>query len=252
MQIIFPDTPHIDLLKALWKEAFGDSEEFIEGFFSSAFGFDRCLCAVENKEVMGMLYWFDCSYNDKQIAYIYSVATSKAHRGKKICHKLMDYTHNYLKDKGYSGTILVPGSEELFGFYESMGYKTSCYVREFSYSAGEEVKVYRINKDEYAQLRRKLLPESGIIQENENIDFLDTQAEFYKGDGFLLAADKEDDILSGVEFLGDEKKAPGIIAALGCKTGKFRMPGKEKPFAMFYPFNNEYNSLPEYFGLAFD
>ena len=248
----FPVKSQLTSLKALWTEAFGDSEEFIESFFSSAFDYDRCLCAVINEEIAGVLYWFDCLYNEKKTAYIYSVATSKAYRGRGICHKLTEYTHNYLKNKGYSGAILVPGSKELFGFYEGMGYKTSCCVKEFSCSAGEEVSVCQIDKYEYSQLRRKLLPCRSVIQENENIDFLNTYAEFYKGDGFLLAADKENDILSGIEFLGDEKKAPGIIPVLGCKTGNFRTFGNEKPFAMFYPLADDFGELPEYFGLAFD
>jgi hypothetical protein len=114
-----------------------------------------------------------------------------------------------------------------------------------------------IEKQEYAALRRKFLPEGGIIQENENIDFLAEQARFFAGEDFLLAiskeeaASKKDVVLRGIELLGDITKAPGILHALGYEKGHFRTPGDQKPFAMYYSLT-ENGSVPTYFGLAFD
>ncbi len=244
------DIPH---LRRLWQEAFGDTEEFLDLFFAQGFSPKRCLYIEEEGNAAAVLYWFDCEWNGKKIAYIYAVATAKAHRGKGLCHKLMDHTHKHLKDAGYAGAILVPGSPSLFKFYESMGYKTSCYVQEFTCSAEEgKINLTKITKDDFAALRRKYLPENSVIQENENLDFLSSYATFYKGDDFILAAYKDKNNLVCPEISGNTENAPQIVNALGCKKGLFRTCGDFMPFAMYLPLQESDNTHPEYFGFAFD
>ena len=250
------DTPQqswIPKLRNLWQEAFGDTEEFLDDFYRTAFHTDRCRCALTDGKVAAVLYWFDCWHMGSRIAYVYAVATAKAFRGQGISHALMEDTHRHLDKLGYEGVILVPGSEELFRFYEGMEYRTCSTIREFSCAAGaKEIELRCIDKTEYAQLRRRMLPTSGVVQENENLDFLQAQALFYSGPGFLLAARKEAGKLVGVELLGDEENAPAIVSALGCVQGTFRVPGEGKPFAMYRPLHDNVSAPPCYFGLAFD
>ncbi|MBQ3123794.1 MAG: GNAT family N-acetyltransferase [Clostridia bacterium] len=251
MNIDKPDKTQIAGLRALWREAFGDTDEFLDVFFATAFSPERCACVTIGDDVAAALYWFNCECNDKRVAYIYAVATAKAYRGQKLCHKLMEYTHKTLKESGYSGAVLVPVSPSLFGFYGGMGYETCSYVSESECVAGsDEVKIRKIEKDEYAKLRRMHLPDGGVIQENENLDFLETQAEFYAGDGFVVASRVENGKFYGVEFLGDSGKIPSVLKALGHNTGQFRTVGNDRPFAMYRPINED--NPPTYFGLAFD
>ena len=109
----------IPRLTDLWQEAFGDSREFIGKFFRTGFAPERSAVADGGA---GALYWFDCLWKGKKIAYIYAVATQKKSRGKGICGKLMAYTHQVLKDRGYAGAILVPADENLSQMYGKMGY----------------------------------------------------------------------------------------------------------------------------------
>ena len=46
--------------------------------------------------------------------------------------------------------------------------------------------------------------------------------------------------------------APKILSTLGYTEGIFRVPGEERPFAMYLSLGNPDLSAPEYFGLAFD
>ena len=80
-------------LRLLWKEAFGDDDTFLDTFEATAFSSSRCRCATINSRVVAALYWFDCSMNEKKIAYIYAVATSIKFRGQGICHALIEDTH---------------------------------------------------------------------------------------------------------------------------------------------------------------
>ncbi len=253
MNINAPLPTHIPPLRSLWHHAFGDTEKFLNDFFQTAFHPDHCRYVYADGKIVAMLYWFDCLHRNKPIAYLYAIATDISYRGQGICHALMTDTHRHLSQLGYKGALLVPGNRKLFDFYENMGYQTSCYIREFSCeNALKAVPLSQITKIEYAKLRRQLLPLDGVIQENENLDFLQTQTQFYAGANFLLAAHKEKDCLFGVELLGDTAAASGIVQALGCQKGTFRTPGEEIPFAMYYPLGNDTLKPPCYFGIAFD
>lgn len=253
MKINSPNQAQIPALWTLWRETFQDPQEFIHDFAETAFHKDRCRIVTRNNEVAAALYWFDCLYQDKRIAYLYAVATAKKYRGQGICHRLMEDTHAHLIKLGYEGAILVPGSKELFGFYKRMGYATCSYIREFTCDAkAEEIKIRSVNLEEYGRLRRQYLPEGGVIQEKENLDFLKTQAKLYVGEDFLLVAREEEGTLFGLELLGDTLAASGILYTLGYPKGTFRVPGEEIPFAMYRPLGNSKQTSPTYFGLAFD
>jgi len=242
MKIDYPPESQIGGLRSLWKEAFGDSDAFLDIFWSTAFGPDRCRCITVDGQVAAALYWFDCRFEDRPMAYVYAVATATAFRGQGLCRKLMDDTRQVLAGLGYSGILLVP-EMHLIGMYEGMGYKTCSYVHEFTCrSNGDPIAVQEIGAEEYARLRRKFLPNGGVVQENENLQFLSAITKLYTGDGFLYADD--------AELLGNIDAAPGILAALGKSSGQFRCPGGEIPFAMYLPLDG--NDAPSYFGLAFD
>ena len=252
MKIDFPVPSQYDALSALWQEAFGDSEEFVDGFFYTGFSPSRCRCVVENEEVVAALYWFDALHGNQRFAYVYAVAVAKAHQGKGIGTALMEDTHAHLKLRGYEGVLLLPQEEGLRKMYAKLGYSDCTKVREFSCQAGEEaVEIHRIDREEYARLRRTYLPKNGAIQEEENIAYLEMMAFFYAGDNFLLAARKQGQSLKGLELLGNAEAAPGILAALSCAEGSFRTPGDEKKFAMFHPLVAS-AVPPAYLGLVFD
>ena len=253
MTIDKPAASQTEGLRQLWREAFGDEEAFLDAFFSTAYSEDRCRCIVIDGEVAAALYWLPCLHMDQKVAYIYGVATAKAHRGKGLCHTLMADTHRILKEQGYEGVVLVPQKPDLEALYSSMGYRSCCQIREFV--CGPQIsnlQLSRINPAEYAKMRRRLLPEGGVIQEDVNLAFLATYARFYAGHGFVLAAHVEKDTLHGIELLGNTTVAPALVALLGCAEGKFRTPGQGKSYAMYRALAGSKLPAPTYFGLAFD
>lgn len=252
MIIDSPKTSDRPKLTRLWQEAFGDTESYINIFFDTAFSPDRCLAVTVDGELAGALYWLDCELDGRNMAYIYAVATAKSYRGRGICAALMNDTHRHLEALGYSGALLVPSSDALFKMYEKLGYKTACRIGEFIVTANEaKANIRSVDKHEYAILRRKYLPEGGVIQENESLDLLEATASLYAGTDFLLSARIEKEKLIGIELLGSTSSASGIVAALGCKNGKFRTPHGNIPFAMYRPLDIAFPS-PKYFGFAFD
>lgn len=252
MTVNSPREDMIHDLRALWKEAFGDTDEYLDIFFNVAYSPDRCRCAMEDDRVAAALYILDCACDGEDIAYIYAVSTAETYRGRGLCRMLMADTEEYLKSLGYSGAILVPGSPGLFRMYEKMGYSVCSGIKEFTCEADSEAcELREITTKEYGRLRRKLLPCRGVLQEDYSLKLLGENSKFYCGDGVLLAAHGEGDTLTVPELLGDASKAGAIVNSLGYKKGFFRTPGEEKNFAMFKGFRED-ATTPAYFGFAFD
>lgn len=247
-----PEASMLSELRTLWKEAFGDSDDFLDCFYSTAFDISRCRVATADDKLAAVLYWFDCILDGQLIAYIYAVATAKDFRGNGACHMLLEDTHKHLRSLGYSGVVLVPGNDALVHLYEGCEYELCTKRSKIECSAKNmRISIREIEKDEYAALRREFLPTHAVIQESENLDFLATQAKFYTGEHFLLAGHIENENLYGMELLGDSSLAPGIVHALGCKDGTFFTPGKDEPFAMYHALID--NAVePSYLGFAFE
>lgn len=251
MKIDFPSPGQIPQLRSLWQEAFGDTEDFIDGFFALGFSPQRCRCLSVDGTVAAALYWFVTDFEGKPVAYLYAVATRKSHRGQGLCRMLLADTHRLLQAKGFAGALLVPGSQELKTMYQKLGYRPATTLEEFSCTpSGTPAVLRQIDPEEYARLRRCLLPPGSILQEQENLAFLSTNAAFYAGQDCLLCAQKTQNALFCPEFLADRSAAPGILQTLQCDTGTFRTPGTEQIFSLYYPLNNP--DIPKYFAFAFD
>lgn len=238
-------------LRMLWREVFGEREDFIGLFFQAAFSPDRCRVAAVDGEIAAMLYWFDCKLEGCAVAYLYGVGTLASFRDRGIATGLLDNTHDHLKDLGYAAAMLVPADRELFHFYEQLGYQTGGFLREAVIPAGSPIPIRAVTGSEYGPLRDKLLPPNGVRQNGANLSLLSGLAELYAGDGFIAAVSREEPPRI-LEFLGDGSKAPGLLAALEIPEAATRMPGGGQPFAMVKWLGSAQKEAPFYLGLAFD
>ena len=247
-----PGKEQIRQLVQLWKEAFGEYNGFWELFLDTGFLPDHCRCIMENGQPIAGLYWFDCSCGDDKIAYVYAVVTDSRQRGRGLCRKLMADTHAHLKGKGYSSVMLVPADAGLREMYRKMGYEDCTTIGKLSCkSAGTAAEIRNVSREEYAALRRKLLPEGSVLQESIQLVFLEAQSQLFAGKDFLLAAYLEGETLHGLELLGNNHAAPEILTAVGCAEGIFQIPGKETPFAMIHKLTED-AFTPAYLGFSFD
>ena len=111
----------IQELKSLWQSAFGEPMTSIDAFFQTGFSPKRCQYTQLADKVVSALYWFDCTYNGKAVAYIYALATDGAHRGQGFASALLRRTHHLLAEQGYWGVALKP-ADGLISYYQSLGY----------------------------------------------------------------------------------------------------------------------------------
>ena len=252
MNFEHPGKEQIPQLVQLWKEAFGEYDGFWELFLETAFSSDHCRCIEESGQVIAGFYWFDCSCGEDKIAYVYAVVTDPRHRGRGLCRKLMSDVHGLLTNRGYASVMLVPADEGLREMYRKLGYEDCTRISTLTCATGEKsVELRNVSPEEYAALRRKMLPEDGVLQEGVQLPFLAAQAQLFAGEDFLLAAWLEGDTLHGMELLGNTTAAPGILRALGCDQGTFQIPGGERSFAMIHKLT-ENAVIPGYLGFSFD
>ncbi len=249
MIITRPESKDISILKNLWHEAFGDSYGFIDKFFKTSFNEKRAtVLKIEDKVASG-LYWFDCTFGNETVAYIYAVATFKEFQKQGLCNKMMEETHRHLKECGYAGACLVPSNEKLFEFYSKMGYKKCIYHTEVTILPQKsDVDLSKISAEEYINLRTPFLPNNCILQ--NDIEFLKLQTEFFKGEDFLFSARKENNTLIVFEYWGNKNKQPAIVYTQKAKRGVFRCLGSDMPFAMYLPFKE--SKMPVYLDFAYD
>lgn len=228
-------------LRALFTEAFTDAW-FTELFFSRGYSPERCFVAAE-ADILAAMHWFDCSVDGKKAAYVYGIAAFESQRGKGIGSRLIRAGLEFLKAQGYEAVLLVPAEESLFGYYERFGFSAVSSIREETVLAGTPLPLRKLTISEYAELRRKLLPENGVLQEGPALELLDGYADFYTTDHALCAVSRR----VVWELLGNFNDASGILGALDIPEATVRTPGDGCPFAMGIGCDG-----PVYFGLALD
>ena len=250
MIIEHPGKKDIPKLRALWQEAFSDTDAFLDLFFTQIFAPERALAVKEGETLLAALYWFDCLCGKDPYAYIYAVATKKEYRGKGHCRALMTKLHEEMENCGKC-TVLVPADKELRKFYARLGYKDFGGMDEISIeAAGCPVAAERLSVDAYMEKRRQLLPDGGILQEGETKLLLADMLRFYGGEGWLLAGGCFENEWVFPEFLGDKNLLPGILKVLEIPCGRISVAGTT-PFGMFRAGERDI-SAPSYFAFALD
>ena len=235
-------------LKRLWRVVFGDPDSFIDSFFETAYSPDRCLYIEAEGEAVSALYWFDCAYAGGKLAYIYAVATQPDHRGKGLASCLLEKAHAVLTERGYAGSVLKP-AKGLFPFYERLGYETCGYIRRFhGEAASVPAEIRALSPAEYGALRRKYLPENGIVQEGLTLEFLHTFGRFFAANDAIFCLFREEPVI--FEYLGNPHSATGILASLSIDSAEIPTIGSEIPFTMYRPLNC--TKIPGYLGISLE
>ena len=251
MIIDYPRYYHMRYLVELWYEAFADSDDYIRNFFTKGYAWYNSCTIRENDLPVAALYWFDCHWQGKTLAYVYGVATAKSHRGQGLCHQLMEGLNYHLQKRYYDGVVLVPAKPELFGLYEGMGYRPFGGMDSRHFLPAETpVPLKQLTWQEYDDARQAYLTEDCVRHGPLMMHYLGTFAQFYEGPDFITCVCVEDGKVTGYELLGNADAAPGILKALGAREGTFRFRG-ETPFAMYRSFKDD-DQMPGYFAFALD
>lgn len=244
-----PGPAHIPALKALWKQAFGDSDEFLSLFFEKVFSCQRCRCVFSDAEPVAAVYLFDAQWQEKKLCYLYALAVAENRRGQGLSRLLLADTHSKLQLAGYAGAVLEPANDWLKDYYEKLGYRLfGARAEQTFYAAEPALCIRQLGQLGYEQAKHALLPPDAVTQNGEMTVYLAETATLYGGDGFVAAVSREGAFVP--EFVGDVGKIPGFLKAAGLNSATVRLPG-DKKHAMYLDFSGS-SKLPGYFGLTMD
>lgn len=126
--IRFAETGDTTQLRSMWKVCFGDTDEYIDFFFTNKFEPDNTLLYVDDGKLMACLQMlpYIISFYGQIIPFYYlaGLCTLPECRGKGYMGKLIDESFAVMAQRGISLSILVPAEEWLFSYYAKFGFET--------------------------------------------------------------------------------------------------------------------------------
>lgn len=134
-------------IKSLWKEAFGDTESFIDWNFMHNYDRENTFLQEIDGEIASVVQIIPHTLvADKEklsVAYIWGMLTNKKQRGKGFARKSFEYILPEMYDRGYDISILTAAVN---GMYEKFGYTTVCNAETYEEPA-EYDEIALDNKD---------------------------------------------------------------------------------------------------------
>lgn len=162
-------------LTALWKEAFGDSEDAIGLFLDNRYIPENTVVSEDDGKITSMLFLLDGKLSVKgklyNSYYLYAAATLKDFRGRGLMAKLLHFSENLAKERNIDFICLKPAEESLYCFYEKYGYRHVFTT-----------KVFTADRNTVSDLSFECNGNSDVfIWDNQALDYAEKQHVFYGG-----------------------------------------------------------------------
>jgi len=250
----------------IWKECFGDGEEFVSGFFAALGHVVSTLVLEDEKGVFGMGHLLPMGElvtpegERTPCAVTYALGVSSERRSAGGGELLSRELYALAREKGFL-PVICPAEESLFGYYrEKVGYKTAFFAEEAVFDAEKNgAEVTEIDAEEYLELREKILENRAHIAVSEDImKYQQSLCRASRGGLFKVTADGETAVAAVENWegprakevlspFGVEKAAAAAADYLGAGFIRARFPGNG-PFAM----SAKEGCPGAWFGFAFD
>ena len=184
-----PEPQEIAYLEQLWIDTFGDPPELVEAFYDAFPPAQHGWIVKRGKEIVCSAYLLHgnlyLSRNAmRPAAYVYAVATPKAHRGKGYGGMLM---HHFADIAAQRELLLYtrPASSSLFRWYadvmQTIPAASMCLEIIPRAPSGSELQIYRSSPEQYGEIRERYLRDVPHIALSQA--FLQTQAAFSACEG---------------------------------------------------------------------
>lgn len=115
------------LVRNMWKECFGDNDEFLDLHFLHKYKHENTLVFFDDNKVAASLQMFpyEISFWGRKVPFYYlaGLCTLPQYRQKGYMAQLMHEAHKIMGERNIPLSILVPAEEWLFGFYNKFGYE---------------------------------------------------------------------------------------------------------------------------------
>ena len=120
--------------KHLWKDVFGDSDNFIDFYFAQRFKVENTFYRLRGGRVASAMQCLPYSltfYDNKTtVGYVSGLGTLRPFRRQGLATDLLAEAHQHLHQTGATLSLLIPARHELHDFYKSRHYGTCFYYTE--------------------------------------------------------------------------------------------------------------------------
>ncbi len=155
------DLPEI---RALWKECFGDSDDYLDRYFRHPQSLEH-LFVYEQHGVSGMMTLIPClagrEGGSQPVLYLFALAVRPDRQGNGIGGGLMRFAEQYARREGYGGIGLVMQHAGLTHYYREKGYTPASQLGRLKLQdlSGDGDRVASLSVQAYLSIRRRFLAE---------------------------------------------------------------------------------------------
>ena len=230
----------IPALSRLWQATFGDSEEFIAGFFRFLPGMGTALCLEMGGEIIGEISLItDLSLllpngPEMRIGYVYALAVAESFRGCGYGRALTEALADLARSTGTELLSTLPATDSLYDFYAAHGLTHILSVTQQVVPAAEAPAV-RLDCADYLTYRETALAGESHLHLGETAaafqQFLCTcyGGGLFAAAGGVCSATAEDGLCRISEVLSPcpEATAAAVAHVLGCDRAVFTLPSAD-------------------------
>lgn len=120
-------------VRALWKKCFGDSEAFMDLYFTRKYTDEQNIYTEHGGQVVSALQYFIYPFQwgsgpcGRSVGYLSGIATLPEYRKRGYAATLIRKAHLELHSRKVMFSMLIPAAPALFGYYRKFGYSTCSY-----------------------------------------------------------------------------------------------------------------------------
>ncbi len=147
-------------LERIWRMCFDDPADYVRYFFDNKYNPNTCAVYVDENigRPVAMLHMIEGYITEDSeiipVQYIYAAATRPDYQRRGIMGQLLEFARRCAEARGQRYQILVPGSRELFKFYEKQGFYRCFKVRKV-YMTRDDLKILASKKRNPASVVRE-------------------------------------------------------------------------------------------------
>lgn len=130
-------------LKKIWREVFGDPEEYIDLFFNKVYQSERAYFILQKDKIVSALHYIPLSLKiqnkEYKTAYICGVSTYPQYEGQGYMSQLMNTCLSHLQNLEYDFACLIPANEGLFNLYRKFDFYPLFFSNQFNFTSPQKV-----------------------------------------------------------------------------------------------------------------
>lgn len=229
-------------LKRLWMLGFDDTQAETDTFFELLYPTALSFCAEEDGQVIAAAYALPQTlvWDEKscKAAYIYAVTTHPQFRRQGVCKTLLTQMEKDLRKRYFDCLLLVPASQQLRRYYESLGYTSqkSSFLEEGASPQPCGI-CEELSAQDYAGLRETLLYDRPHVRYAlKELRYQASMAGFYRLElgthQGCASAYLDGETLVVSEILPDAALLPALVKKFPAATCRVHTIGKDDTHVM--------------------